>query len=227
VPSSSERRYRVQAYWREGAGAPERIGQQLAAFLAALEWADARLGGFRFETADGEERAADTSEACGRAARESAYRWRLGHEDKVCYQPRFFSDRADLVVTAGVEPLPLASLFAPNRLELLLAAELGSRDVLEKALRATAIFRADFGHAGTVRFPSPAEPLLSDGTPVAGWLTYLSAAHAPSPSWPPTASTLPVAELGTLVVAHPDVFADDNEDHREAVGAVQRALQGV
>jgi hypothetical protein len=236
------------------------MAQQIFVLLTALSAVHEALSGWCFEEkGTGKSVPLDSPLRCQEALAQGAVEWRLGREKRTAYQVHGYigkptSPDVEVRVTCGVEPLPLAGVFAPNRLEVLVAAReggggaggspalvvggngspsdnrpLASRAVLENVLRAAvAMFRPDFGHVGTEAFPRPAQPLSSDGAPVVGWMTYLSAAYPSLPQPPPApAKVLEVAGLGTLLVAAPELFVDGNDKHLAAVRAVQEALQAA
>jgi immunity protein 52 of polymorphic toxin system len=229
-------RYRVQVYWPSGPVSLARIPEQIVALLVALEAAHDGLGGWVFEDREQKLVPASTAAVCRTALEQAAIVWHFGGVKQTAYRPRFFvghpsAPAAVLTLTCGIEPIGLQPLFAPNRLELLLAAGEGAttidRHVIENALRAAvAVFRPDFGHAGSESMPEPVEPIFSDGSPVVGWMTFLSTARAAvPPALPKPSIAYPVGSFGTLIVAHPDLFRDRDEGQLAAIGALRQLLQ--
>jgi hypothetical protein len=231
--------YRVQVYWSGRAEPPARLAQQIFVFLTALPSVHEGLTGWHFEeVSTGKMVPVDSPSACQRALEDAAVEWTMGGRKSTSYAPRLFVGRADapaveIQVTCGIEPLPIGPVFVPNRLSLVVR-ELGGEErvsaaVVENVLRAAiAMFRPDFGHAGSESMPQPAEPIFSDGTPVVGWLTYLSSAYPSLPSALPAPAALSrVAGLGTLVVARPELFVDGDEEHLAPVEAVRAALEAA
>lgn len=230
-----EHRYCMRIEWSGPAQAPELVAHRLGLLFTTLGWLDEELRAFRFEDrTTGALAAADSEARCRTALAQGEVRYRLGHDTKICHEARFFvgpasAPSAELTVTCGVEPPALGPLYAPNRLELLLcrpAHAQPSRLVLENALcAAVALFQPDTGHVGSDAFPQPAEPLHSDGTPVVGWLTYLSSAFPAAPqALPAPAASDAVAGLGRLFVAHPDPFEEQNAAHRAAIDRLRATL---
>lgn len=230
------RHYRIQLYWPGRAESVRVMARQIAAFLAELVPTHPGLARFSFEDARLGKLTPVTSEAdCEAAIVQRAVRWQTGSTQRISYQPRFFVDRkagapVALSITCGIEPLGLEPMFVPNRLELLVRADVGderaSRPVLEAVMRsAIAVFRPDFGFAGTESIPSPPVALFSNGTPVVGWMTYLRAAFPPVPrTLPAPAVVYPVKDLGTLIVAHPELFRESDEAQRASMERVREAL---
>jgi len=213
------------------------MARQISTFLAELAPIHPGLGRFLFEDKRSGKLTPVTSEAdCEEALVQKTVRWKTGATERISYQPRFFVDRkagapVSLSITCGIELVGLESMFVPNRLELLVSANVGddraSRPVLEAAMRsAISVFRPDFGYVGTESIPSPPLALFSNGTPVVGWLTYLRAAFPPVPrTLPAPAVVYPVKDLGTLIVAHPELFHEDNEAQRASMERVRDALK--
>jgi hypothetical protein len=231
--------YRVQLYWSGRDDAPSDISRQIAAFLGTLGSAMPAFAGFRFT---GERAApalpADSPAACLAALEAHRIAWATGKERRIGYRPRFFLEReaaspAAITITCGIPRLDLGPIFTPNRLEMLVRADAGDeragRPALEAALRAAvAAFQPDWGFAGTDGTPSPPLPVFSDGAPVVGWMTYLSASYPPLPAaLPKPAVVYPLLPHGALIVAHPDLFQERDPAHRDAMARVEEALRAA
>jgi hypothetical protein len=231
--------YRVQLYWPGRDDAPGELAGQIAAFLSALGSVHKDLAGWHFAgDGAGAPVPVDSPAACLAALERHRIAWTTGKVRRIAYGPRFFLERevaspAAITVTCGIPRLDLGPIFTPNRLEMLVRADAGearaSRPVLEAALRAAvAAFRPDFGFAGTEGTPAPPLPVFSDGTPVVGWMTYLSAAYPPLPAaLPKPAVVVPMLPHGALIVAHPELFQERDPAHREAIARVDEALRAA
>jgi hypothetical protein len=229
--------YRVQLYWSGRDDAPGDLARQIAAFLRALGSAHKDLAGWLVKGERGPV-PADSEAACLAALSRHRVAWATGETQRTSYQPRFFLERAasspaEISVTCGIPRLDLGPIFTPNRLEMLVRADAGkervSRAALEVALRAAvAAFRPDWGFAGTDETPTPPLPVFSDGTPVVGWMLYLSAAYPPLPAaLPKPAVVYSMLPHGALIVAHPELFDAQDPAHREAVARVDEALRAA
>jgi hypothetical protein len=232
------RHYRVQIYWPGRTDSVRAMARQIAAFLAELATLHPGLARFGFEDAQGKLTKVTSEDGCEAALLLRTVRWKTGETPRISYQPRFFVDRkagapVALSITCGIEPVGLDPMFVPNRLELLVRSDIGderaSRPVLEAAMRsAVSVFRPDFGFAGTESIPSPPVALFSDGTPVVGWMTYLRAAFPPVPrTLPAPAVAYPVKDLGTLIVAHPELFREHDEAQRASIERVREVLKAA
>jgi hypothetical protein len=104
--------------------------------------------------------------------------------------------------------------------------ERASRAVLEGVLRiAVKVFRPDWAFAGTDEVPLAPQALFSEGEPCVGWMTYLRAAFPEVPRTLPQPSVVyPLDGLGTLIVAHPELFDDRDPGHRAAMARVREVL---
>lgn len=233
------RHYRVQLYWSGRSDADRVMSRQIFTFCASLGPIHERLEGWLFQDErTGVPAPADSDPACLEALHQKAVAWSTGAQQQLSYQPRFFLERAidppaSFTVTCGIKPLGLGPVFTPNRLELLVRAGVGderaSRPVLEAILRsAVAAFQPDWGYVGTESIPQPPVAIFSDGTPVIGWMTYLRSAYPPVPRTLPTPAVVyPVGSLGTLIVAHPELFREGEPAHREAIDRVRNALKAA
>ncbi|MEP7120509.1 MAG: Imm52 family immunity protein [Byssovorax sp.] len=232
------RHYRVQIYWPGRTDTVRTMAGQVAAFLAEL--ATIHPGFARFVYEDGQRKLVPvkSEDDCAAALAQRTVRWKTGEVLQTSYQPRFFVDRkagapVEVAVTCGIEPTALDGVFVPNRLELLVRADIGderaSRPVLEAAIRsAVSVFRPDFGFVGTESVPSAPIAVFSDGTPVVGWMTYLRAAFPPIPRTLPTpAVAYPVKDLGTLIIAHPELFHELDPAQRASMERVREALKAA
>lgn len=230
------RHYRIQLYWLGRADSVRAMARQIATFLAEVAPIHPGLARFVFEDARASKLTPVTSEDdCEAALVQRTVHWQTGAIERISYQPRFFVDRkagapVSLSITCGIELVGLETMFVPNRVELLVRADVGderaSRPVLEAVMRsAIAVFRPDFGFAGTESIPSPPLALFSNGTPVVGWMTYLRAAFPPVPrTLPAPAVVYPVNEFGTLIVAHPELFHEHDEAQRASMERVRQVL---
>jgi hypothetical protein len=231
------RHYRIQLYWLGRAGSVRAMARQIFTFLAEIAPIHPGLARFAFEDGSPGALTPVTSEADVEVALEQrTVHWQTGETPRISYQPRFFVDRkagapVSLSITCGIELTGLETMFAPNRLELLVRADVGderaSRPVLEAVMRsAVSVFRPDFGFAGTESIPSPPLALFSNGTPVVGWMTYLRAAFPPVPrTLPAPAVVYPVKDLGTLIVTHPELFHEHDEAQRASLARVRQVLR--
>ena len=230
--------YRVQIYWPGRTDTVRVMARQIATFLAELGTFHPGLARFGFEDAQRRLTPVTSEDDCAAALAQRTVHWKTGQTERISYQPRFFVDRkagapVSLAITCGIEPVGLDPMFVPNRLELLVRCDLGderaSRPVLEAAMRsAVSVFRPDFGFAGTESIPSPPVALFSDGTPVVGWMTYLRAAFPPIPrTLPAPAVAYPVKDLGTLIVAHPEVFRESDGAQRASMERVREVLKAA
>jgi hypothetical protein len=224
---------RLQLYWPGRTDTVSVMARQLAAFLAGIAPLHPGLEGF---LCDGTP--ASSAVACEEALLRHAIQWHTGAQPRTSYQARFYVDRnlgskVAFTLTCGIEPLGLGPIFTPNRLEFLVRADVGderaSRPVLEAVLRrAVTAFEPDWAFVGSDNVPQAPKAVFSDGTPVIGWMTYLRAAFPPVPrSLPEPAVVYPVASLGTLIVAHPELFHDDDEAQRAAMERVRVALEAA
>jgi hypothetical protein len=230
------RHYRVQIYWPGRTDTVRAMAGQIAAFLADIAKVHPGLARFGSESAPGVLTRVTSDDDCAAAMERRTVHWKTGDVLRTSYQPRFFVDRkagapVALSITCGIEPTGLDPMFVPNRLELLVRADIGderaSRPVLEAVMRsAVAVFRPDFGFVGTDSIPSAPVAVFSDGTPVVGWMTYLRAAFPPVPrTLPAPAVPYPVKDLGTLIVAHPELFHEENQAQRGSMARVREVLK--
>lgn len=231
------RHYRIQLYWLGRADSVRAMARQIATFLAELAPIHPGLARFAFEDARlGKLTPVTSEDDCEAALVQRTVHWKTGPTERISYQPRFFVDRkvgapVSLSITCGIELVGLEQMFVPNRVELLVRADVGderaSRPVLEAVMRsAISVFRPDFGFAGTESIPSPPLALFSNGTPVVGWMTYLRAAFPPVPrTLPAPAVVYPVKDLGTLIVAHPELFHENDEAQRASMERVRQVLK--
>lgn len=232
------RHYRVQIYWPGRTDPVRALARQVQGFLADLATIHPGLARFGFEDAQRTLVPAASEDDCLAALTQRTVQWKTGPTLRTSYQPRFFVDRkagapVALSITCGIEPVGLDPMFVPNRLEVLVRADVGderaSRPVLEAVMRsAIAVFKPDFGFAGTESVPSAPVALFSDGTPVVGWMTYLRAAFPPIPrTLPAPAVAYPVKDLGTLIVAHPELFHENDPAQRASMERVREVLKAA
>ena len=225
--------HRIQLYWPGRTDTVGVMAGQLAAFLAGIAPLDPGLSRFLCDGLP-----ALSPAACEDALVRHAVLWRTGATERTSYQARFYVDRkigspAAFTLTCGIEPLGLGPIFTPNRLEFLVRADVGderaSRPVLEGVLRrAVTVFEPDWAFAGSAQVPQAPKAVFSDGTPVIGWMTYLRAAFPPVPrTLPQPAVAYPVGNLGTLVVAHPELFHDGDEAQLAAMERVRVMLKAA
>jgi hypothetical protein len=228
--------HRVQIYWPGRTDTARKLAGQIAAFLKDVATIHPGLARFGYEDGRAKLTPVTSEDDCAAAMALRTVQWKTGDTLRTAYEPRFFVDRkagapVSLAITCGIEPLGLDPLFAPNRLELLVRADVGderaSRPVLEALIRsAVAVFRPDFGFVGTESVPNAPMAVFSDGTPVVGWMTYLRAAFPPVPrTLPAPAVPYPVKDLGTLIVAHPELFHASNEAQRASMERVREVLK--
>lgn len=223
--------HRIQLYWPGRTDTVAVMGRQLAAFLAGIAPLHPGLSRFLCDNLP-----AISPAACEEALVRHAVLWRTGATERTSYQARFYVDHkigapAAFTLTCGIEPLNLGPIFTPNRLEFLVRADVGderaSRAVLEGVLRrAVTVFEPDWAFAGSAQVPQAPKAVFSDGAPVVGWMTYLRAAFPPVPrTLPQPAVAYPVGSLGTLIVAHPEVFHDGDEAQLAAIERVRGVLK--
>ncbi len=230
--------FRIHAAWSPRSDSLDRVAQQCVLLMTALGSVHPALAGWQAERAKGGRVPVGDLQASLRTLEESAVKWTLGTETRTAHRPRFFTPpggpvTAELTISSGATPLPLARLFAPNRLDLVIGGAVGDASTgpatIENALRAAvAVFRPDHGHAGTPTFPSPSASLFSDGRPAVGWMTYLSRAYpAVPPVLPRPATAEAVAHLGTLLIAHAELATDDDALQRAAVERLRATLDAA
>jgi len=225
--------HRIQLYWPGRTDTVSVMARQVAAFLAEIARVHPGLAGFLCDATP-----ASSAAACEEALVRHAVLWRTGATERTSYQARFHVERrigspVAFTLTCGIEPLGLGAIFTPNRLEFLVRTDVGderaSRPVLEAVLRsAVTVFEPDWAFAGSAQVPLAPRAVFSDGTPVIGWMTYLRAAFPPVPrTLPAPAVAYPVGTLGTLVVAHPELFDDDDEAQLAAMARVHATLKAA
>lgn len=230
--------YRVQIYWPGRTDTVRMMAAQIATFLKDIAPLHPGLARFGYENAQGKLTPVTSDDDCAAAIEQRTVRWKTGDVLRTSYEPRFFVDRkagapVSLTITCGIEPMGLDPMFVPNRLELLMRADLGderaSRPVLEALMRsAIGVFRPDFGFVGTESIPGAPVAAFSNGTPVVGWMTYLRAAFPPVPrTFPAPTVAYPVKDLGTLIVAHPELFHEADPAQRAAMERVREVLKAA
>ena len=225
--------YRIQIYWAPRREDTSELGRALSRTLTALGELHPELRDFRFDREDSDVSIGD-AQSCSAAIEEHAVAWEFGGKAQTAYEIGLYVARAiapplSLRLTCGIEPLPLEGLFTPNRIEIMIrgdAAGLAEPEIMQAMLMELAqTWRADFGHAGGETHPPVARPLLGVGIPPVGWMTFLSQAFPALPAKLPTpAVAYPVASVGTIVVAHPELYRAHKKEHRAAVDALERAL---
>jgi hypothetical protein len=234
--------HRIQLYWPPRADPRSELARQVAAFLAQIAPIHPDLSRFLYDDArSGEPTPAASPADCDAALEQGKVIWRSGARENTSYERRFYVDRKNgspvaFTITCGIEPLGLDPIWTPNRLDFLVRADVGderaSRPVLEAVLRAAVgVFRPDWAFAGTDRVPTAPLALFSDGTPVVGWMTYLRAGFPEvPPTLPQPAVVYPITvdgALGTLIVAHPELFHDRDPAQRAAIDRVSDALRAA
>ena len=233
-------RYVAKLYWEGRDEALDRLVHQTHMLLTSMRGINAGFAGWQRCDRRGE----NVAPVAGKPDVEQAIvdnevSWRTGSTERTAYQPRFFIGEearptAEVKVTCGIELLEgLRGVFVPNRCEFDIhvgAAEDGlSPKIVEKLLRAAVnCFRPDFGYAGSHDHPLPPVPLMSEGKPPVGWMTYLSARFPPLPTKFEKPSVIhAIGSHGHLIVAHPKLFDDADSEQAEAIAKVKAALEEV
>ncbi len=205
------------------------------ATLSALTALSPRLGPWwRRDDAGRAEPVDDLVAAAGALGASAVSWWRAGRE-ATSWAPVFCAGDAhapwaECAFTVGVSLPALPGVFAPERVSLRL--DLADDDVLARPEAVGAVLAAlgvamelSHAHAGGARVPAPRLPLLSDGAPVAGWMTLLGPREAPLPAvLPAPLVARPLPGGATLVTAVSEVFRERDPGHRAAVEALARAL---
>ncbi|MFO0549588.1 MAG: hypothetical protein U0271_14440 [Polyangiaceae bacterium] len=162
------------------------------------------------------------------AVRDASGEWQVGaagSKPRVAYTPSLFVGREAAPVVrvdcrAGMERTAVPA-WTPNLVEITVrgALELATVAVLMRTL--VEIFEPDWGHVRLDGSPTPPRAIFSDGAPVIGWVTYLSAAYPKLPALPPPARAYPV-QRGTVLTA-----SEKAEDSAAAIAPLRRALAGA
>jgi hypothetical protein len=113
---------------------------------------------------------------------------------------------ARLSLVCGIPPQ--ATAWTPNQTQLVLGMASGIAvrevDILAGLLSAMAKgVTAEWGHVGVDGVPTPPMPPFADGTPVIGWISYISTAYPPVAATLPEPSVARTAPGGTLLIASP------------------------
>lgn len=137
--------------------------------------------------------------------------WKSGERELIAYGPSAFAVHegatvARVAMVGGVEPLDLP-VWVPNQAEVVLngAAELQLRGDPKRLLAAFIAFvqavQPEWAYVGVDDRPSPPIPPFDDGTPVVGWLTYLSSKY-PDPGTLKEPAVVHDIGIGKVLVAH-------------------------
>lgn len=202
--------------------------------LAALTALSPRVGPWWWRHGDAIEAADDRVGVAG-ALGTGAVAWWRGGAAATSWCPTFYVGDDDAPwcecsFAVGVALPALPEVFAPERITL--RVQLSEHDALARpeamaALLTTLATTMELlhAHAGGERFPAPRLSLLSDGAPVAGWMTWLGATQAPLPSVLPTPLVARATAQGaTLVTAVHEVFRERDATHVAAVGVLDALL---
>lgn len=227
--------YRAYVAWRGREDDLRDHSRRLSSFVTALGALHPKLKKLRFMDG-GSPKVASDAASCQRALEAHQVDWATGDTKRVAYQPELFLDRkaaspVSVKLTCGIEPLNLGPIYTPNRLDLLVRRDasdgLVSREVLEGALRAAVeSFAPDWGFLGVDGLPEPPLAVFSEGKPVVGWMVYFSVRYPEIPAALPRPSVAYVlSRRGTLIAAHPELFNERDQAHRDAVEALRAALE--
>lgn len=228
--------YTVHGY-RAGRDEPfEAHAARVWASLAALTALSPRLGPWwrRADDGRGVEAVDDLVGAAG-ALGARAVRWWRGGRAATSWCPAFFAgDEAapwcECSFVVGVSLPALPGVFAPERVTLRMTV--ADDDVLARPDAVGAVlaslgasFQLAHGHAGGQRVPAPRLALLSDGAPVAGWMTLLGPGQRALPATlPPPLVARALPGGATLVTAVGEAFRERDPAHLGALRALERAL---
>ena len=128
---------------------------------------------------------------------------------------------AEIALVCGVQPFPV---WTPNQVVITLRAASGitvkEAGTLEAVLGTLARTHTPaWGHVSVDGLPPPPTPPFANGTPVVGWLTFLSRDYPPLPAVLPEPAVARSAEKGTILSAHP------TRPDAEAIERLRAALE--
>jgi hypothetical protein len=191
-------------------GRAESVGDmadRLWALLSGLGAVHAKLTGWSARATDGSLLPLESIRDCAAAIRQRAYSWKSGPREHVAYGPTVVASggAAEIALVCGVEPFPV---WTPNQVQLTLGASAGitvkDAETLEAVLSAVArAYAPAWGHVSVDAVPVPPMPPFADGTPVVGWITFLSHEYPEPPAALPEPAVARRIDKGAVLVAHP------------------------
>lgn len=197
----------IRTYDHGRAEGPREIAAKVFKLCAELGKVHGKLVGWSARSPDGALTPIETADDCEQAVRARAKSWRFGEREQVAYGPVFEAKAmaARLSLVCGVPP---QEAWTPNQTQLALGMASGIAvrevDVLAGLLSALAKgLSAEWGHVGVDGVPTPPMPPFADGSPVVGWITYVSSAYPAAPATLPEPSVARTAPGGTLLMASP------------------------
>ena len=228
--------YRIELYWLGRDQAVKTSANGLYMLLTALRGINEGFAEFRyFNQQQRKHIPISSKDDCAAVIEAGRGYWRTGQTQRTAYKTELFiADRANapaqLWLTCGIDLRDVGAVFVPNSLSLRLTRSVASGGLTPamglNALRAAVnAFRPLFGLAASSDFPPSPKPLFSKGTPAVGWMTFLSAAYPALPAnFAEPTRVHTVGKHGHIVVAHPYMFDDNDDEHRAAVARVAAAL---
>jgi len=234
------KKYRVQLYWQGRQASVSQMADELWEFTASLGELEPRLARLRPFTREDELLQPLTGPQHAEAVLTHwEVRWRTGAVERASYKPGLVLDRLEdppvrVELVTGIEALAgLEGVWVPNRLEVLVRDDAGDDlvrpDVLLGVLRAgVRVFEPDWGFVAVDGDPVPPAPLFSKGRPEAAWVVYLSREYpADRVAVRDPSAVYAVGDLGSIVLAHPELPAPGTGSQREAVAKVEEALRAA
>ncbi len=179
----------------------------------------------------GQGEAITSERECEQALLTNPIHWRTGTRAHTAYRTRLMAGSAGaptaFELTSGIEPMGVDEIFTPNRAELIIpeaAADWETDSFFMMFQALIGAFEPLFGFVGSSRRPAVPTAIISDGRPAVGWLTFLANSYPLPTTWPRPAVSY-AADGGTIIAAHPEVFADNQPKHLAALERLQTHLE--
>lgn len=218
---------RLAAYWGPRGDTATTLASRLYAVQKALEGLSVGFDGWWWWDQARRERVPVDSEAALLAALEAgATQGNTLHDAQTLHVGRRGNERASLDVTFGTGIVPHwrgEGLVLHCRGRRMLR-----REPLEAALEAAATtLDCDWGFVGSERHPHV--PADHDGTPIVGWLTYISKRYGELDNLPDAAAIVPIPGRGSIARAFDELFEDRSVSQWAVISDIAFALkrQGV
>ncbi|MBL8604289.1 MAG: immunity 52 family protein [Myxococcales bacterium] len=227
--------WQLTLYFSGGPEGVDAVAEKIEYFTRRLGSLDPRLAAWAFVDPDDNAHPVEGVAAWRAALAQCHAPFQSGARSVDAWQPRAVvlgrgANLVEIEATLGIRLPDFEGLvWVPNRVVVRVLRPWGDdetiRATLDLALRVgIRAFEPVWAHAGSDDSPHAAMPIFDDGSPIVGWWTYLSRQFPAVAPLAAPAQAFAVGEHGTLIVAHPALYAPGDAEHEAAIEAVGDAL---
>jgi hypothetical protein len=231
------RGFSIFMFWPKSPESVAHAAKEVAAFLKRLGELDPAWTGWSVLDADGNPAPCADEEDFVGAVAATREEWSLGGRHGEWYEQSFFNPADKRVKCSVVVAFQVGGdgVWLQNRIRLDVPEARRPREhaeaLLMEVLRCGAeILRPRYGFVATTTGgggPFPDWEPMNMGAATVGWMTYLDAGLGAVPSLPAPTRVVPVADLGSIIVACPLPWQALSSEQRALLSDVRKALEAA